>query len=104
MSRTFGKKEKWQEYPCIIAHSPDYALIAYSEDKGKIIDTEGRTVEELEGRDERGYPLMCFIRKKYRDLTFLSWGQCSRYRAEYIFWQSKYPELLTKEAMPRDGE
>jgi hypothetical protein len=89
--RMIGVKEDWQEYPCIIAHSKEYALIAYSEDKGKIIDVEGQTVEECD-------PRTCWNEgSKYRGvLVSLGYGVNDRDHAEYLFWKSKYPELLTR--------
>jgi len=90
---TLGYKEDWQEYPCIIAHSKDYALIAFSEDKGKIIDVEGRTIDE-------GDPRVFCNRVQTPDkeyclaLSFLGLGHPDS-SAEYLFWQKKYPELLT---------
>ena len=91
---TLGYKQKWQEYPCIIAHSATHALIAFSEDKGKIIDIEGRTIDE-------GDPRVFCNRVETPDkeyclaLSFLGYGSPDT-SAEYLFWQKKYPELLTR--------
>jgi hypothetical protein len=88
-SRILGQKEDWQEYPCIIAHSKDYALIAFSEDKGKIIDTDGRTIEE-------GIPRTLAWADEYDGHLFALGYDTPQSSAEYLFWQAKYPELLTR--------
>ena len=93
-SSTVGRKEYWQKYPCIVGHSKDYALIAFSEDTGKIVDTEGRTVEECDPR------IHGHVSSKY-DFNIIGW-ECVNYPAdrpehvEYLFWKAKYPELLTR--------
>ena len=91
LSCPLGEKYDWQEYPCIVGHSKDYALIAFGETEGKIIDVDGKTIEE-------GNPRKLWKENRCRQkLGSIKWEQTfpDEY-AEYLFWKEKYPELLTR--------
>ncbi|GHT19006.1 hypothetical protein FACS1894189_7500 [Planctomycetales bacterium] len=80
-----GLKACWQEYPCITAHSKDYALIVDSLDFGRIVDKDGNTIVE-------GKPTKIVYLPDY-GLDFLGVDFRSS-TDEYKFWEAKYPELL----------
>ena len=89
-SYTAGCKRHLQEYPCITGHTKDYALIAFSDDEGKIVDTEGRTIEE-------GDPKVLYSTNKTGQ-RFRPVGDVNSppvKKTEYLFWKERYPELLT---------
>ena len=89
-SLTCGCREHWQEYPCITGHTKNYALVAFSDDSGKIIDTEGRTVEE-------GDPKVLYDSNKCGErFNRLDRLPIDKAHAEYLFWKERYPELLTR--------
>jgi len=90
-SHTPGCKEHWQEYPCITGHTKDYALVAFSDDSGKIIDTEGRTIDEGDPK------ILCDTNKTGQQIP--SVGDVNsppNKKAEWLFWKERYPELLTQ--------
>ena len=91
ISSPLGRKCNWQEYPCIVGHSKDYALVAFSETEGKIIDVDGQTIEEGDPRT------LWKVNKCGQNLDDIKWRQTfPEEHAEYLFWKSKYPELLTR--------
>jgi hypothetical protein len=91
LSRTLGYKARWQEFPCIIGHTKEYALIAFSETEGKIVDVDGNTVEE-------GDPRIIWENNRVgQDFGDLDWLKVFRKEdSPYPFWKAKYPELLPR--------
>jgi len=88
IARTLGKKGDWQEYPCIIAYSNDYALIAFNEEEGELVDKEGNTVI-------KGKPLDIGESKKYDiDIVNAFIFDTKVHYEINKFWKSKYPEYI----------
>jgi len=93
VTNPIGQKEEWQKYPCIILYSRDYAVIAVSNDEGKIVDRDGRTLDKGHPGELIWKP-GCYIGQTFKTLVDID--EQSKNCRDYLFWKSKYPELLTR--------
>lgn len=89
-SVTTGNKQKWQEYPCIVAMNKVVALIAYSEEEGEIVDTKGNVLKrgtplDLGQNNDVGVPPELWSRKTHWNYEVNN------------FWKAKYPEYFGRQ-------